>query len=464
MIKVSVLVPIYNVEKYLSQCLDSLCMQTLEDIEVICINDGSTDSCSEILESYQKKDSRIKVITKANSGYGNSMNIGLDNACGEYIGIVESDDFIDSDMMEKLYDYAKSESNFKDGLDVVKSNCYFYSKNGEIEKNEYHNTLEELPVNKVIKPLHYPSLFLKMQSIWSALYKRDFLLKNNIRFNETPGASYQDVSFAFQVYACAETMKLIPNAYLHYRIDNVSSSVNSPNKIFCACDEMDCIDSFIDKRGIDVVNLKGIASRLGFRVFKENYENLASAYQYTLYIRMIEYFKEYKEKQYIDNALWELEAKEELNHCLENPNKYFLETCKAFEDKRIKSNICRNQEIYIQSILDEIKSSKDIMIYGAGIIGKDLLHYLIKQGINKNNIKFVVSKALDNPDKIDEVLVIQVDDIPQTKKNDIVVVAVREQLQYEIMQELIKRKFTNIVAVDIEIRKRLFDDKFESHI
>lgn len=455
MIKVSVLVPIYNVEKYLSQCLESLCTQTLKDIEIICINDGSTDSCGIILESYQKKDSRIKVITKTNSGYGNSMNVGLDNASGEYIGIVESDDFVDSDMMEKLYSCAKNEKNFNDGLDIIKSNCYFYSQNGGIEKNQYNNTLEELPLNKVIKPIQYPSLFLKMQTIWSALYKRDFLLKNNIRFNETPGASYQDVSFAFQVYACAETIKLIPEAYLHYRIDNVASSVKAPNKIFCACDEMDYIDSFIDKRGMDVINLKGIASRLGFRVFKENYENLASAYQYTLYIRMIEYFKEYREKYYIDNPIWELEAKEELNYCLDNPNKYFLDTCKSFEDKRIKSNICRNQEIYIQSILDEIKSSKDIMIYGAGIIGKDLLHYLLKQGMNKNNINFVVSNASDNPYKIDEVSVIQIDDIPEAKKNSVVAVAVREQLQYEIMQELIKRKFTNIIAIDIEIRKRL---------
>ena len=75
--------------------------------------------------------------------------------------------------------------------------------------------------------------------------------------------------------------------------------------------------------------------------------------------------------------------------------------------------------------------------------------------MNKNNVNFVVSNASDNPDKIDEVSVIQIDDIPETKKNNVVVVAVREQIQYEIMQELIKRKFTNIIAVDIEIRKRL---------
>ena len=100
--KVSVLVPIYNVEKYLSKCLESLCSQTLQDMEMICINDGSTDASREIVEQYRKKDSRIKVIDQDNSGYGISMNRGLEKAEGEYIAIVESDDFIEPDMMERL--------------------------------------------------------------------------------------------------------------------------------------------------------------------------------------------------------------------------------------------------------------------------------------------------------------------------------------------------------------------------
>ena len=94
--KVSVLVPIYTVEKYLRQCLDSLINQTLEDIEIICINDGSTDSSPEIIKEFQAKDVRIKVINKENSGYGASMNMGVDMATGEYIGIVESDDYAEN--------------------------------------------------------------------------------------------------------------------------------------------------------------------------------------------------------------------------------------------------------------------------------------------------------------------------------------------------------------------------------
>ena len=104
---VSLLIPIYNVERYLPECLDSAVGQTLMDIEVICINDGSTDSSPEIISRYAAKDDRIKVIDKPNSGYGCSMNLGLQEATGEYVGILESDDFFEPDALESLYRAAK---------------------------------------------------------------------------------------------------------------------------------------------------------------------------------------------------------------------------------------------------------------------------------------------------------------------------------------------------------------------
>jgi glycosyltransferase involved in cell wall biosynthesis len=107
MAKISVVVPVYNVEKYLKECIDSIINQTLEDIEIICVNDGSTDSSLEILNDYAKKDSRIIVINKSNSGYGHTMNMGLNAATGEYVGIIESDDFADKNMFEDLYKLAK---------------------------------------------------------------------------------------------------------------------------------------------------------------------------------------------------------------------------------------------------------------------------------------------------------------------------------------------------------------------
>lgn len=106
--KVSIIIPVYNVEKYLRECLDSVIQQTLQDIEIICVNDGSTDNSLQILKEYAQNDSRIKIIDKPNSGYGQTMNVGMQNATGEYIGIVEPDDYVELDMFETLYNTANS--------------------------------------------------------------------------------------------------------------------------------------------------------------------------------------------------------------------------------------------------------------------------------------------------------------------------------------------------------------------
>jgi len=237
--KVSVLVPVYNVEKYLPVCLDSLVKQTLEDIEIICINDGSTDSSHEILKEYASRDNRIKVINKENSGYGHSMNMGLDAAEGDYIGILESDDFAEINMFEDLYNFALTS-----GADFVKSDWYnYYSKNNENCKAgwvcdfDFHNT---------IKACDNKNLLKVQASIWSCLYKKEFLRKNNNRFLETPGASYQDTSFNLKSMMMAEKIKLTPGAYVHYRQDNLNASCKSKGKIFCICDEYEEVQRYMD--------------------------------------------------------------------------------------------------------------------------------------------------------------------------------------------------------------------------
>ncbi len=121
MCKVSILVPVYNVEAYLPKCLDSLIGQTLREIEIICIDDGSTDRSGEILDEYAEKDKRIRVVHQDNGGYGKAMNAGLHFAQGEYIGVVESDDFAAPEMFSQLYKAA-----VQNRAQIVKSNYYRY--------------------------------------------------------------------------------------------------------------------------------------------------------------------------------------------------------------------------------------------------------------------------------------------------------------------------------------------------
>jgi len=276
MAKVSIVVPIYNVEKYLRQCLDSVKKQTLEDIEVICVNDGSKDSSLDIIMEYVNTDPRFKVIDKANSGYGNSMNMGFDMASGEYIGIVESDDYVELDMFEKLYNCAH-----ENDLDACKTGFYYYFSKPE-EKNVPSPIASPVLCKRVFCPTtDFKSLREQIEffnikpTIWSAIYKKDFIRENKIRFNETPGASFQDTSFNFKVWALAKRVKLLEGCYLHYRQDNESSSINSAAKVYCVCDEYAEIERFLAEHPMLRGRLDIVKNALKYNTYMWNYERLA---------------------------------------------------------------------------------------------------------------------------------------------------------------------------------------------
>ena len=266
--KVSILVPIFNVEKYLRQCLDSIVNQTLKDIEIICINDGSTDSSLEIIEEFANNDPRIVILTKANSGYGDSMNQGLKKATGEYIGIVESDDWVDIDMFENLYDIA-----VKNNVDVVKSNFYFYSGIGDTSKK--FALVNAIDAGKVINPIETTSVFFAQAAIWTGLYKKSFLVEKGIEFLPTPGASFQDTGFNFKIWAATDKAFLTNEAYLHYRIDNDNSSVKSKGKILNVTEELKEMYDFA-KKTPNFEALKPILFQRKYEIYMWNYGRLTS--------------------------------------------------------------------------------------------------------------------------------------------------------------------------------------------
>ncbi len=220
---VSVIIPIYNVEKYLRKCLDSVINQTLKDIEIICINDGSTDSSGTILDEYAQKDTRIRVVHKNNEGYGKSMNLGLSIANGEYIGIVEPDDFIDTGMYEKLY--TMSQNRYPE---IVKSNFYKFDEISTWKINKFSNVIE----TSIYKNIEIPQFVTNGHPcIWTAIYKKDFLDKYSIRFSETPGAAFQDVGFNVKTWLNSASIAITEDAYYNYRADNMESSVNKGSKM-----------------------------------------------------------------------------------------------------------------------------------------------------------------------------------------------------------------------------------------
>lgn len=248
---VSLLIPCYNVEDYLQDCLDSALGQDYRELEIICVDDGSTDKTNQILKYNQALDSRIVIIEKNNSGYGASMNIGLRRATGKYVAILESDDKLKSDAISAMVELAEHYN-----APMVKANFYlYYSTDSErlVKKELIHGSSPQL-----VHPEDFIDVFFYMPSIWSALYNRSFLEDNKIAFLETPGASYQDTSFAFKVCAKASSIVLSPEAYLLYRQDNSSSSIHSKSKAFAICAEFKELECFLHENNLydDLVTLE----------------------------------------------------------------------------------------------------------------------------------------------------------------------------------------------------------------
>lgn len=243
---VSIIVPIYNVENYLHQCLDSLVNQSLKNIEIICVNDGSTDKSLDILEEYAAHDNRIKIISKPNSGYGHSMNVGIDAAKGEYIGIVEPDDFVALDMFDTLYKIAVDND-----ADIVKSDFYrFIEAQGQIIRTYFQLTKIKSFYNRVLVPRDEQEVFKFVMNTWTGIYKTSFLREQNIRHNETPGASFQDNGFWFQGFCLSEKVYFVDKAFYMNRRDNPNSSVKNKEKVYCANIEYEYIKNFLLQRGL----------------------------------------------------------------------------------------------------------------------------------------------------------------------------------------------------------------------
>lgn len=277
---VSLLVPICNVEKYLGECLDSAITQTLTNIEIICINDGSTDSSLDIIKSYAARDERIVIIDKPNSGYGDSMNKGLASARGTYIGILESDDILDPEALEYMFEACE-----RDNLEVIKCNFNLFWSHPDARTNwrthgYFPCVSPEMICAGVTDPHVNPLIYFAKPSIWSALYKRSFLEEHHIEFLPTPGASYQDASFSFKVFCAATRVRFSGRAFLNYRQDNEKSSVNSAGKVYCVCDEHAEMKRYLEEERPDLApSMHPIRARMKFLTYRWNYDRIADEFK-----------------------------------------------------------------------------------------------------------------------------------------------------------------------------------------
>lgn len=311
--KISVIIPVFNVEQYLGKCIESILTQTFKEFELILINDGSTDQSKLICELYQEKDKRVRVINKNNTGTSDTRNIGLDIAVGKYISFIDSDDWIDKNMFLDMYELAeKHNSNITiSGIKFDKIDVFGEIKNTQINnyKLSIWDSKEKLRHNIINL---FPNALIN--SSCNKLYSRELLIKNYIRFRETNIG--EDTTFNLDAIKYAESMVVTNESYYHYMKYEATETLT------------DRLDENAFNRYLEVhAQMKNLFNEWGLldeKIIKEINKTMFSQY-WTTILKILnadrDIYSYRKKKKLLDNGLKRLEIIETFNSVLCFSNK-----------------------------------------------------------------------------------------------------------------------------------------------
>lgn len=364
-VKISVIVTIHNAEKYIRECLDSVRNQTFSDIEILCMDGGSVDATPQILSQYEKKDRRIRIINDSNTSYGHKVNRGIAEAKGTYISVLESDDMYEPFMLESLYRLAeKYHTDFVNG-----DYTCFFDVNGKRFKKVTKMYLEK-DYNRLMENKKHLEELGIIPRYWTGLFRKDYLEREHIRMNESPGASYQDMSFRFLTSVLAETSYHLDLPVYLYRVDNPGSSMYDSKKTVVIADEHDFLKRELEMRGITDPYIWHNAYQWKYTDFRGNMRHLKGEYRQELFDRYREELEKDREamNQYIElgynQNVWEMitEPSEDIKEKIEQ------------ETVREKK---RNEDLYkFLDWLTRLPDGQEIVVFGCGQRGKTVLEYL----------------------------------------------------------------------------------------
>jgi glycosyltransferase involved in cell wall biosynthesis len=423
---ISVVIPVYNTQEYLEQCLFSIQNQTLQNIEIICVDDGSTDNSLQIIERHQNKDERIRIITKKNTGYGNTMNIGIQVSRGKYIAFVESDDWIRSDMLANLLPIAEAYH-----LDCVRADFEYFV----IMKNEKLCTLytsihsNTVFYDRVFCPMKEPDSFFGAVNIWTGIYNREFIITNHIQFHESPGASYQDNGFWFQTYALANRVMLKKTPFYMCRRDNPYSSIRSTEKVYATQEEYQFIYQKIDSINADKELLRKLCNRFKVGTSFFTLERIEQHY-------IMDYLKslqaDYYEMAQRNELDWTIFSKEMIEKMLS----IVLAPVNVYKNELERRK--RKQEFF--------DAYPSIIIYGAGVYGKNVYQKLFMTKEIYKIICFAVSSKDNIIDSIGGLPVKEITELPDyEKENAALIVSAKESTAKEMADYAASLGYKNIM-------------------
>lgn len=375
-VKVTIIVPIHNSEKYLQHCLESALSQTLRDIEVLCIDSGNTDRCFQIIAKMKEQDNRVVYIKDPNSSYGYKINMGIKMAKGGYVAILETDDQISPDMMEKLYAIGEMYH-----ADMVNSDYFEFF---EYNRRKIYNKCEIYPNLQAHDQIKYmtPKTILTT-GVWAALYQKEFLLTQDIRLNESPGASYQDTSFLFLTGLLAKSVYHLDEPFYWYRMDNIESSVKDEKKIFEVADEYQFLKQELEKRAINNLDIWNL---FYYRKYNGFYWNCCRLSESAREVFLKRYLEELRDDIGVGAVSREL--------CDET---FYQRTFLLIDDlekfKEIVNEKSQRRSIMtMPEILDKLEN-REVVVFGAGILGSKVIN-ILKQNENR------VLKICDNAKKL----------------------------------------------------------------
>ena len=323
--KISVVIPSLNARNYIRECIESVLEQTLEEIEVLCVDAGSTDGTLDILEGYASLDKRIKIIHSDKKSYGYQMNLGIKAAKGEYLAIVETDDFIIPNTYQQLYKVAKDND-----VEVLRADFHiFIGEKGKYKLGLRKSIANSDYYNKILDPSKDIAVCNCRNVPWSGLYKLAFLKEKNILLNETPGAAYQDNGLWFQCFTQSHRIYFFNKSFYRLRRDNPESSVYSKSKVFCMCEEYDFIRKNLEALDMDDVLKEKFVCMCAYKRFI-NYswrlKVIAEEFRLAYLKRFAEDFKKIDENGELDSSLFSERQWNQLQSIMKDPEEYYRST------------------------------------------------------------------------------------------------------------------------------------------
>ena len=417
---ISIIIPVYNVENYLEECLNSVLCQDYKDFEIICINDGSTDTSTDILKKYLTIDDRIKLITQDNQGLSCARNAGIKQAQGKYIYFLDSDDMLKDDKVLS-YLYQKAEEY---QVDMLVSDFKQWIAGSNDSESDEQEILHE-------KQMRYSGimtgqqLFIKMinnnefSNLCMLLFvKREWLLKNKILFY--PGILYEDILFSFKCYMSAKRAVYVGKKFYMYRIRQ-TSIMNQPLKSINFKSYFICYKQILG----EIYNLMPE-------------EELFKAIQKYFYLIL-------HNVQYIGTVL-QFEDNEQALFT-ENLNDLLL--LDSLDIDFNKYDI--NNQIYLGGFNAEIYNNESLLIYGCGVLGKVVYSYLKRQGYLRKIKCFCVTELKKEAAEFCGLPVVCIEDIKETAKDFLLIVAAKRNYQKEMCEKASERGFNKIIVIDYKL-------------